>query len=65
MFFNGYQNNRIEVTLFELTGTAVIGSINYPIDNNGGIIIMLIVICQRMETILFTSGNNIAGLSIE
>ena len=65
MFFNGYQNNRIEVTLFELTGTAVIGSINYPIDNNGGIIIMLIVICQRMETILFTSGNNIADLSIE
>lgn len=36
MFFNGYQNIRIEVTLFELTGTAVIGSINCPIDNNGG-----------------------------
>lgn len=35
MFFNGYQNNRIDVTVFDLTGATVIGTINCPISNNG------------------------------
>ena len=56
MFFNGYQNNRIEVTVFDLTGTTVMATINWPTSNNEGIIIiMLIVIWQRMETTLLTS----------
>lgn len=53
MFFNGYQNNRIEVIVFDLTGTTVIGTINRPTSNNGRN--NYYVNCD-----LTTYGNNIA-----
>lgn len=34
--FNGNQNNTIEVTVYDLTGTTVLGTIDCPISNNGG-----------------------------